>query len=118
MTECMSKEKEYMMNARILARCGALFGALAAIPLTAGVLLAQASPTPSQPAAPQQVTHDQMHQMMDAMHGDGTSDRMHQVMGAEADAMIDQCAMMMSMMSGMGMMGGQPTAPMPGMTGR
>lgn len=57
------------------------------------------------------VTHQQMHAMMDAMHGAGTSERMHQAMGPEAEQMMEQCSSMMQMMqhmSGMmGMHGGQ-----------
>lgn len=47
--------------------------------------------------------HDAMHQMMDAMHGEGTADELHEIEGV--DEMMDQCASMMSMMGG-GMMGG------------
>lgn len=47
-------------------------------------------------------SHEVMHQMMDAMHGEGTADAMHDIEGA--DEMMDQCASMMSMM-GSGMMG-------------
>jgi predicted metal-dependent peptidase len=88
-----------------------IIGGLAALALfagTAGALLVQALPggSSSRPVSAQQapVTHELMHQMMDAMHGAGTSDRMHEAMGADADRMIDQCVAMMNMM---GMMGGQ-----------
>lgn len=74
------------------------------------------------------VTHEQMHQMMDAVHGAGASQRMHEAMGPEAEQLMDQCVAMMGMMQGMantgqmmsgsagqmeGMMGG-----MQGMMGR
>ncbi|MBW3619036.1 MAG: hypothetical protein KY461_02220 [Actinobacteria bacterium] len=52
--------------------------------------------------------HEATHQMMDAMHGEGTADAMHQVEGAEE--MMDECTSMMGgmgdMMGGVGMMGG------------
>lgn len=65
---------------------------------------AAATPVPTT-----QMTHEQMHQMMDAMHGAGASDRMHEAMGADAEKLMDQCVGMMNMMgSMMGMMqGGQ-----------
>ncbi len=47
--------------------------------------------------------HATMHEMMDEMHGPGTSARMHRVEGAEE--MMGRSAEMMSMMDG-GMMGG------------
>jgi hypothetical protein len=47
-----------------------------------------------------------MHRMMDAVHGEGTSQRMHEAMGPDAEKMMDQCAAMMPG-SGTGMMGGQ-----------
>ncbi|MDP8959187.1 MAG: hypothetical protein M3N51_08325 [Actinomycetota bacterium] len=47
-------------------------------------------------------THERMHEMMDAMHGPGTGERMHQVAGAEE--MMEACAAMMEMMDP-GMMG-------------
>ena len=60
------------------------------------------------------MTHEQMHQMMDAMHGAGTSDRMHEAMGEDAEMVMDQCVGMMNMMGPMmGMMQGG----MPGMMG-
>jgi len=43
-------------------------------------------------------THQQMHQMMDAMHGEGASERMHQAMGEDGERMMDQCMAMMNMM--------------------
>lgn len=42
---------------------------------------------------------------MDAMHGEGTSERMHEAMGPDAEALMDQCVAMMNMMS---MMMGTP----------
>jgi hypothetical protein len=92
------------MNARTKVVLGAIIAAVAALGVTAGVLLAQPDSTQTPPPGGAN-THAQMHQMMDAMHGAGTSDRMHEAMGADAERMIDQCVAMMSMMSGM--MGGQ-----------
>lgn len=99
-----------------VALAGALAG-LALLALTAGPLFAQEAPTPG-PTGP--VTHEQMEQMMDAMHGAGTSQRMHEAMGPQAEQMMDQCVAMMNMMMGSpGMMGapaGQPGVQMPDMT--
>ena len=82
-----------------------LLGPLVALPwlaITAGSVAAQ-TPTP---ASGQATTHDQMDAMMDAMHGAGTSDRMHQAMGPAGEQLMEQCAAMMGggMMDG-GMMG-------------
>ena len=46
-------------------------------------------------------SHAVMHEMMDAVHGRGTSQRMHRVEGGEE--MMQQCS---DMMSGMGRMDG------------
>lgn len=46
--------------------------------------------------------HNLMHEMMDAMHGEGTSERMHDVEGAEE--MMETCSSMMDSMSSMGAM--------------
>lgn len=43
--------------------------------------------------------HAVMHEMMDAMHGERTAERMHEIEGA--DEMMDQCAGMMDAMGGM-----------------
>lgn len=92
------------------ALVGALSGVLATL-LVAGALLAfwprAAFATNHEPP----VTHEQMHQMMDAMHGPGTSQRMHEAMGPDAEKHMDQCAaamgsMNMGSMMGSGMMGG------------
>lgn len=48
--------------------------------------------------------HDTMHEMMDAMHGEGTAEGTHEVEGAEE--MMEQCASMMNMMGDMDMSGG------------
>ena len=68
---------------------------------TAGWAFAQTpSPMPNMPESesPPALTHEQMHQMMDAIHGEGTSQRMYEAMGVEADAMMEQCAAKMNMM--------------------
>lgn len=61
----------------------------------------QATPVFAQ--RPERGAHETMHEMMDAMHGPGTAERMHAVEGAEA--MMDRCASMMDMMDGMSGMG-------------
>jgi hypothetical protein len=51
-------------------------------------------------------THQQMHQMMDAVRGEGTSQRMHEAMPG-SEEMMEECASMMDMMENMeGMMNG------------
>jgi hypothetical protein len=45
-------------------------------------------------------THQQMHEMMDTMHGEGTSQRMHDAM-PDSEKMMEQCAAMMDMMKNM-----------------
>lgn len=121
---------------------GALVGALvglALLPLTTGLTFAQtppATPTPSPSPTPgTPLTHEQMDQMMDAMHGPGTSQRMHEAMGPDAERLMDQCVStmstmqqmsgMMSSMGGMmgsggmpGVMDGQNNLPMQGMMNR
>ena len=83
---------------------GAGFVGLALLAATSTPLFAQTHPTtPGEDGAH---GHEQMHQMMDAMHGEGTSERMHQAMGPEGERMMNQCAGMMGMMQGgRGMMG-------------
>ena len=65
--------------------------------------------------------HPQTHEMMDVVHGPGTSQRMYRTMGPDAEKMMDQCAAMMNMMDGMsgmgsmqGMMGAEGTRGMMG----
>lgn len=86
--------------------------------LTAGVVSAQGPMPPPMPAERQSeaaTTQQQMRQMMDAMYGEGTSQRMHEAMGDDGEHMMDQCTGMMTMMGGMhGMMGDDA---MPGMMG-
>ena len=90
--------------------------ALALLALIAGPSFAQ--PAPPHPApgpvpgpAP---THEQMHQMMDQMHGPGTSQRMHEAMGPDADRMIDRLVAAHGMMQRMhAMMAGGGMAALP-----
>ena len=80
---------------------------LAAVGLAGTLALGPAAPVTAQPADQASEAHETMHAMMDATHGPGTAERMHQVPGAEK--MMEQCATMMGAMgSGMmnGMMGG------------
>ena len=98
-----------------LAIVGGLAG-LALLGLTSVPALAQtpASPSPSpSPVTPApeviQQMRERMNQMMDAVHGAGTIQRMAEAMGPDGEKMIDQCATMMGTMqntqSGGGMMG-------------
>jgi hypothetical protein len=81
--------------------------ALVVFAFTAGWASAQGTmpsmPMPSMPTEQQTegaMTHEQMHQMMDAMHGEGASERMHEAMGEDAERMMDQCVAMMTMSTG------------------
>ena len=79
--------------------------------LTAGTLFAQqtqAPPSAMPPGGPASPTnHEQMHAMMDAMHGTGAGQRMHEAMGPDAENAIDRCAATMGTMPNLGgMMGG------------
>lgn len=91
-----------------------ILGGLALVALLvaalAGTALAQPpTPTPTKPSGPTfgpTITHDQMDRLMDAMHGEGTSQRMHEAMGPDAEKLMDQCVGMMNMMENtQGMMG-------------
>ena len=107
-----------MNKHRMIALGGVLAGVIG-LAFTAGVLLAQPAPTPPAPMHGRTMTHEQMHQMMDAMHGEGTSQRMHEAMGADAERLIDQCVAMMNMMGMMGdMHGDQNRQPMQDMMDR
>ena len=87
---------------------GAAVIGLALLGATTSPLFAQTEPTPTGSPTPSEApsqARERMIQMMDAMHGEGASERMRQAMGPDADRMIDQCAGMMGMMQGGGMMG-------------
>ncbi len=100
-----------MLKTRLPLALAAAMASLVVIAFTASSLHAQ---TPAPPGGP---THDQMYRMMDAMHGTGTSQRMHEAMGPDGEQMMDQCAAMMRMMPhGPGMMMG--SGGIPGMMGR
>ncbi len=81
----------------------ALGALLTAVGLAGTLALGPAIPVTAQSASSPAEIHETMDTMMDAMHGPGTADRMHQVPGAEE--MMDQCAAMMAAM-GSGMMNG------------
>ena len=102
-----------------LALVVGLLATLIVLVVSRPILAQTPNPTPSGSTAQAIPTHEQMHQMMDAVHGPGTSQRMHEAMGPDAEKMMDQCAAMMDMMSGMsamqGMMGTGDTR---GMMGR
>lgn len=93
------------MQRRYVLLLGGVAAVLAAVTFTAGVLVAQTpNPAPS-PMMGTPLSYEQMHRMMDAMHGEGTSERMHAARGDEAERLMEQCAAMMSMMRMPGMMG-------------
>ena len=81
---------------------GGLVIAALAIGLSAGVFVTQAaraqSPPPPAMMQREPLAHDEMHQMMDAMHGAGTSERLHAALGEDVDRMMEQCQMMTAMM--------------------
>lgn len=81
---------------------GALF---VAVGLAGTLTIGLAQAVTAQPAGSTVDTHEVMETMMDAMHGPGMAERMHQGVGAEE--MMDQCAAMMATRGGMmdGMMG-------------
>lgn len=90
-----------------VALAGAATG-LALLVVTSGSALASGGAAPeSAGSASQTQGHGQMHQMMNSVHGEGTSQRMHEAMGPQAEKMMDQCASGMGNMDNMqGMMGG------------
>lgn len=100
-----------MLGTRAKVVAGGALASLGLVVLTAGSLFAQGpAPTQVPGGAPD---HEPMHRMMDAMHGEGTSQRMHDAMGKEGEQILEQCAGMMAMMQtrdngmmGDGMMGG------------
>lgn len=90
------------------AVAGAAVIGLALLGMTSAPLFAQSEPAPPSSPTPSEAgvrAHEQMHGMMDAMHGEGAGERMHQAMGPDAERMMSQCAGMMGMMQGGGMMG-------------
>lgn len=110
-----------MMTWTKVAMSGLVAG-LVVLVLSTNSLFAQTPPaTPSTPSAPMAgapLTHEQMHQMMDAMHGAGASQRMHETMGPDGEQLMEQCVAMMGMMGMMHDMGGMMrSGAMPGMMG-
>ncbi len=79
-------------------------GALGLALLLGGLLgLVSFGPWQAGAAEQRRDAHETMHRMMDAMHGPGASERMHEIEGAEK--MMDGCAQMMESMGSMaGMM--------------
>ncbi len=101
-------------NIRAMFLGGLVGGALAVVGLvllllTTDVLFGQRQTSSNAGPAPDMTElHERMHRVMDAMHGEGDSRRMHEAMGPKAEEMVDQCAVMMGMMQDMqGMMGDQ-----------
>lgn len=90
-----------MMTRMMTLTIGGLVAVALATGLTTGVLLTpplRAHPaSPPTPMSGQPLTHDEMHRMIDAMHGEGASERMHEAMPG-SEEMMDQCAAMMAMM--------------------
>ena len=102
---------------------GARIG-LAVLASTTGALVAQEPTAPPGGTPTPGEMHETMHRMMDAVHGAGTSDRMHEAMGPDGERLMEQCSAMMAMMGMMaqmmggdmsGMMGGQGMEGMMGM---
>ena len=96
----------------VMIRLSVIAGPVAGLVLLGVVLVApvsaQENPTPT--------ARERMDQMMDGMHGEGSSQRMREAMGPDGDAMMDQCAEMMgSGMMGSGMMGSGMMGKGPGM---
>ena len=86
-------------------RARIVLGAVLTLVGLAGTLaLGPATPVIAQTEGSSAEIHETMDAMMDAMHGPGTTERMHQVPGAEE--MMEQCAAMMAMMGGGIMDGG------------
>lgn len=93
-----------MTKTRVKVALAGVLAGVALLAFSAGMLVAQTPPARAGGAP----THEQMHQMMDTVHGAGTSQRMHEAMGPNGEQLMDQCVGMMNMMQGMGgMMGGQ-----------
>jgi hypothetical protein len=98
---------------------GILLGVVVILPLTivaGGNVIAKltAAGPPVGPPAQEETTqpgptHERMHEMMDTMHGEGFSERMHQAM-PNSEEMMEECARHMEDMPDghmMGMMGGR-----------
>jgi hypothetical protein len=93
-------------NRAKVALAGAATG-LALLAFTSGSALASGgAPSESAGAAAHSQGHGQMHQMMNSMHGEGASQKMHEAMGPQAEKMMDRCASGMENMDGMGNMQG------------
>ena len=114
-----------MTNRGKLGLAGAVAG-LALLAFTTGSVFAQQTPTPEPGQAP---THEQMDRAMDAAHGEGTAQRMHEAMGQgdaqRGEQLMQQCVDMMGMMQNMqgmpnggGMMGGRDGQSMSDMMNR
>lgn len=71
---------------------------LVAIGLVGMLMSWPAPPTMMQQSGAESELHETMDEMMDAMHGPGTADRIHQIPGGEE--MMHRCAAMMGSMSG------------------
>ena len=87
-----------------VAIAGAATGLALAALTTSPVLASGGVPSDSAPesASGQTPMHEQMHQMMNSMHGEGASQKMHEAMGPQAEGMMDSCASGMDNMRSMG----------------
>ncbi len=106
------------MKRRLRLLVGAALVGVGLVGLTTTQLFAQ---------PPMPISHEQMHQMMDTMHGPGTSRRMHEAMAEamgvsteQVEQLMDQCLALMGTAQNMGstmpgMMGGRNSQSMPGM---
>lgn len=84
----------------------AVIAALVLLAFGTGVAIGQFWPAASVVASQAAPSHEQMHALMDAMHGPGTSQRMHEAMGPDAERLMDQCVAAMPDMRGMTSMTG------------
>lgn len=108
-----------MLKRRWTALLGGALGVLLVLAFATGTSRAQNPPAPPAPMAESPLMNEQMHQMMDIMRGDGTSQREHEALGNDAGGMVEQCMAMMqsmgmdmaAMMQQMGGMMGGMTAP-------
>lgn len=94
-----------MRTRTMLLLLGAATAALLAVTVTTGVLRAQVPPGQPGSGPSRAITHEDMHRMMDAMHGAGFSERVHQAMPG-TEEMMDRCVALMNAMPMPRMMGG------------
>lgn len=109
------REKVQAMSRRGKVAIGGAVIGLALLALTSSPVLATgtALAASSHGGTGGNAIHEQMHRMMDAVHGEGASQRMHEAMGPNSERMMEECASTMASMqniegmSGSGMMSNQ-----------